>query len=192
MLCRLSVISYSIAAAAVLGGLGYVTAAPGSAGKREDRPPAAEAIRAAGPVRTAPNEEMHDCAFSKNVLELVGATASSDELLVELRLHKGSESTFRNERSAPRVKLLRDGCAVAPPHVVGVVDATSARGSMLRVPTAELSDGRLDLSFTVEGAEQVLLLRKDRTRVVIETDDERYPDGNTEIGGVAQPCGESQ
>lgn len=175
------------AAAAVCGDLGCIAAPDGLSGSDEGSAPA-EVTEAAEAIRDRKGEEEQGCALHGHLLELVRTTTTKDELLVEVRLHSGTEGRLHHARSAPRVRLLRDGCADRAPQVVGVVDAESDRSSVLRVPLAGLPEGQLDLSFTVEGAEMVLLLRKKGADVVLETDDERYSDGNTEIGGVAQPC----
>jgi hypothetical protein len=143
-------------------------------------------------VHEMKGEDEEGCGVRGHLLELAHTTITKDALLVEVRLRAGSDGVLHRQRSAPRIRLSRDGCAAHAPRVDGIVDAESDRGSILRVPLAGLPEGHLDLSFTVEGAEIVLLLRKKGADLVLETDAERYPDGNTEIGGVFQPCRRGQ
>lgn len=145
---------------------------------------------AEAPVSRGP-ERSYGCQHRRHRLELVQIATTGDVLIVEARFHVGTMGALQHPRSAPRVTLLRDGCAARAPDVVGVVEAEDERRSSLRVPLAELPDGRLDLGFAVEGAELVLMLRKKGNQVVLETDADRYPDGNTDIGG-AEPCGRVQ
>ncbi|MFO0586285.1 MAG: hypothetical protein U0441_02035 [Polyangiaceae bacterium] len=155
----------------------------------EDEFAAAEMLTTREAVDPTKPVEGYGCELHGHTLDLGRVAVARGELLVEVRFVAGSSGVVHHERLEPVVELLRDGCAAPAPAVRGIVELGGQRSAVIHVPLAELPDGHLDLGLKVEGAETVVLLRKEGGRLVAESDAERYPDGNTEIGGVGRECG---